>query len=166
MNGFNQTTLEAGEEIVFGPVTSTKTTSFSGGAGPSQDSISSTSGRTVGVTNRRVVIEDMQSPEKSKIIPNDQVQRVSIKRKQKGGQETITISKVETASGAAVKVDLPGISARQEPRLNEIFPNAEIGAAKGLSKGLIIALAVVGGLIVICCLITVVGPLIGQLFAK
>jgi hypothetical protein len=120
----------------------------------------------VGVTNQRIVIEDMQSPEKSKIIPNDQVQRVSIKRKQRGGQETITIAQVTTAAGATVKVDLPGINASQEARFGEVFPNAEIGAAKGLSKGAIIALAVVGGLIVICCLVTFVGPLIARLFAQ
>ena len=84
MSEFTSVEMQPGEEIVFGPVTSTKTTSFSGGSGPSQGSISRTVGRTVGVTNRRLVIEDMQDPGKSTVIPNDQVKKVFIKRKKKG----------------------------------------------------------------------------------
>ena len=60
--GFNFTELEAGEKIVFGPVTSTKTGSLSGSGAPGQGqgSSSRTSGRTVGVTTQRVIIEGPQ----------------------------------------------------------------------------------------------------------
>lgn len=166
MNRFSSTELEAGEELVFGPVTSSKTTSFSGGRGPSQGSASRTVGRTVGITNRRVIIENTQSPDKSRVVSNDQVQSVSIKRKQRGGRATITITKLQTATGTSVKVDLPGIDAGKESLLTQTFPNAEITEPKGMSKGVIIAIAVVGGLAVLCCLITFVGPLIASLFAQ
>lgn len=160
------TELEAGEEIVFGPVTFTKTTSLSGGAGPSQGSVSTTGGRTVGVTNRRIIIEDLKAPERAQIIPNDQVQRVFIKRKQRAGQETLSITKVETAAGGTVKVDLPGISASKEALLKQTFPNAEIGAPQGLSKGAWIAIAVVVGLAALCCIIFVAAPAIANLLGK
>ena len=63
MAGFNFTELEAGEKIVFGPVTSTKPASLSGSGGPGQGqgSLSRTSGRTVGVTNQRVCIREALS---------------------------------------------------------------------------------------------------------
>jgi hypothetical protein len=166
VNEFTSIEMQPGEEIVFGPVTSTKTTSVSGGGGPSQGSISRTSGRTVGVTSRRVVIEDLQTPGKAKIIPNDQVQKVFIKRKKKGERESITIAKIETATGSTVKVDLPGIDARREAQLSETFPNAEISQAKGMSTGVIIALVAVG-VAMLCCLAVTFGPMIaGLLFAQ
>lgn len=165
MNEFSLT-MEAGEEIVFGPVTSSKTTSISGGAGPSQGSVSRTVGRTVGVTNRRVIIEDSQAPDRSQAIPNDQVQMISIKRKQVGGQETITIASLQTASGDKVKVDLPGIDARQESLLRQTFPSAQIGESKGLSKGATIAIVVVAGLAALCCFVTFGVPLILRLFNR
>jgi hypothetical protein len=165
VNEFTSVEMQPGEEIVFGPVTSTKTTSVSGGGGPSQGSISRTVGRTVGVTNRRLVIEDLQEPGKAKVIPNNQVQKVFIKRKKKGERESLTITKVETATGSSVKVDLPGIDANREAQLGETFPNAEISQAKGLSTGVIIAI-VVAGVAVLCCLAVTFGPLIAGLFAK
>jgi len=165
VNQFTSVELQPGEEILFGPVTSTKTTSFSGGTGPAQGSVSRTAGRTVGVTNQRIVIEDTQTPEKTKFIPNDQVQKVFIKRKKKGEQESITISKIETATGGAIKVNLPGIDARREAQLSETFPNAEISQAKGMSTGVIVALVVVG-VAVVCCLAVTFGPLIAGLFAR
>lgn len=166
MNEFTSVEMQPGEEIVFGPVTSTKTTSFSGGGGPSQGSISRTVGRTVGVTNRRVIIEDTQDPGKSTVIPNDQVQKVFIKRKKQGERESITITKIETATGSSVKVDLPGINAGREAQIGETFPNAEISQASGLSKGVIIAIAVVGGLALLCCLVTFGIPLIMRILGN
>jgi hypothetical protein len=166
VNEFASIEMQPGEEIVFGPVTSTKTTSVSGGGGPSQGSISRTVGRTVGVTNRRLVIEDLQDPAKAKVIPNDQVQKVFIKRKKKGERESITIAKVETMTGSTVKVDLPGIDAGRESQLGETFPNAEISQTSGLSTGVIIAI-VVAGLAVLCCLAVTFGPMIaGLLFSQ
>ena len=159
MSEFIGIELQTGERIVFGPVTSAKTSSFSGGAGPSQGTVSRTTGRTVGVTNQRVIIQDAQAPDKIQSIPAEQVQRVSIKHKKLGGQDTITIAQVRTASGTTVKVDLPGIDARQEGLLKETFPNAEISTASGPSKGVLIAIGVVAALAIICCLVTF-GPLI------
>ena len=157
MNGLKVTKLEKGEEIVFGPVTSTKTTSFSGGAGPSQGSISRSSGRTVAVTNRRVIVEDLDDPNRSRFVSNDDVKRVSIKRKNQG----ITIAKVHTAS-ETVNVHLPRISPEKESLLAATFPKAEIGAPKGVPKGVVIAASVVAGLVALCCLAAIVGPMISR----
>ena len=159
------TDMQAGEEIVFGPVTSTKTTSVSGGGGASQGSLSRTVGRTVAVTDQRIVIEDTQDPTKSTTVPNHEVQKVTIKRKKRGEQVTITIAKVETATGSTVKVDLPGIDARREAQIGEVFPNAEVAEAKGLPTAAIIAIIVVG-LLAVCCAAVTFGPLIAALFAK
>ena len=88
--------------------------------------------------------------------------RVFIKHKQRGEQPTITIAQVQTASGATVKVGLPGINPRKETLLGETFPNAEIATDKGALgfQGAKIAVAVVAGLVILCCLVLFVGPII------
>jgi hypothetical protein len=134
MRGFKFTELEEGEKILFGPITFTQTTSFSstGDAGPgpaTQHQVSKTKGSTIGVTDRRVIVEDLESPEKTRITPNEKVQRVFVKRKQQGGRQTITLSKLQTASGV-VKLNIQGLPAGAEVKLKETFPNAEIAEDK------------------------------------
>jgi hypothetical protein len=163
MNSFNFTELESGEELVFGPVTSTKTTSVSGSGGaPGQGgSMSHTSGRTVGVTNQRVIVEDLKSPGKTQIIPNANVQRVFIKRQQRQGQSSINLIKVQTASGP-VKLDIRGLPAQAETILiKSTFPNAEVVYGGGSKVGLIIAIVVLGGIFLMCVVI----PILGRIFA-
>ena len=126
MNAFKFTELEDGETIVFGPVTFTKTTNLSGGTGPTQSSVSKTSGRAVGITSQRIVVEDIESPEKTQVVRNADVQRVFVKRKQSGGRSTITLTKAQTGSGQAVKLEIKGLPAQAETLLQSTFPNAEI----------------------------------------
>jgi hypothetical protein len=128
--GFKFTELADGESIVFGPITSSSTTSFSGGTGAQQGSVSKSSGRTVGVTNQRVVVEDLDSPDKTQTYSNDTVRRVYVKRTQRGNVATLTLSRIETASGQVVKLKIMGIPAQAESRLKETFPNAEIAQDK------------------------------------
>lgn len=162
MSGFNYTELEAGEEIVFGPVTSTKTTSVSGSGAMGQGgSLSHASGRTVGVTSQRVIVEDLKSPNNTQIIPNDSVQRVFIKRK---GPSSIHLVKVQTTSGQRVKLDLKRLPAQAESTLQSTFPNAEIVQGSGSKVGLIIALVVLGGIFLVCVLPLIIAA-VGRLFA-
>jgi hypothetical protein len=135
VRGFKFTELEEGETILFGPITFTQTTSFSstGDAGPgpaTQHQISKTKGSTIGVTDRRVIVEDLESPDKTQITPNEKVQRVFVKRKQQGGRQTVTLSKLQTASGQVVKLNIQGLPAGAEGKLRETFPNAEIAEDK------------------------------------
>ena len=135
MRGFKFTELEEGEKILFGPITFTQSTSFSssGGAGPgpaTQHQVSKTKGSTVGVTDRRVIVEDLESPEKTQITPNEKVQRVFVKRKQQGGRQTLSLSKLQTASGQVVKLNIQGLPGGAEGKLKETFPNAEIAEDK------------------------------------
>jgi len=135
MSGFKFTELEEGENILFGPITFTQTTSFSstGGAGPgpaTRHQVSKTKGSTIGITDRRVIVEDLESPDKTQITPNEKVQRVFVKRKQQRGQPTITLSKLQTASGQVVKLNIQGLPAGAEGKLKETFPNAEIAEDK------------------------------------
>ncbi len=164
MNSFNFTQLETDEKILFGPVTSTKTTSVSGrGPGSGQgSSISHTSGRTVGVTDRRVIVEDLQSPNRTQIIPNANVQRVSIKQKQRQGKSSITLVRVESPSGP-VKLDIKGLPAQSEALLQSTFPNAEIVHGGGSKIGLIIGIVVLVGIFLVCVLPFILAA-VGRLF--
>lgn len=146
MRGFKFTELEADEKIVFGPVTSTRSTSFSGGAGPSQGSVSKTTGQTVGVTTQRVIQEDINSADKTRVIPNTDVQRVLIKRKQQQGRQTITLASVQAASGQSIKLNLQGLPAQAEKALQETFPNAEIALDKSSGCGCPLTAAIAAGL--------------------
>jgi hypothetical protein len=123
---FKSTELADGEKIVFGPVTFTQTTSLSGGAGGAQSSVSRTSGRMVGVTNQRVVVEDLDTPGKTQICANADVQRVYVKRTQRRGQMNLDLAKVQTTSGQTIKLGIKGLPARAENELKELFPNAEV----------------------------------------
>lgn len=154
--------LEAGEEYVFGPVISTKTTSMSGGAGASQGSVSRSTSRTVGVTNHRIIIKDEKAPQGSQNIQNSDVRKVFVKKRVKNNVTTMTLVKVETASGSVINVDLKGIPSAQEERFSEVFPEADFEEVKGGSKGIIIAAGIVAAVLFVCCIV-VFGPL---LFAK
>jgi hypothetical protein len=124
--GFKFTELQDGETIVYGPVTFTKTANFSGGAGPAQSSVSKSSGRTVGVTNRRVIIEDLNAADKTQVYSVADIQRVMVKRKQRHGRQNLDLTKVQTTSGQTVKLGIMGLPAQAESGLKETFPNAEI----------------------------------------
>ncbi len=160
--GFNFTELEAGEEIVLGPITRTKTTSVSGGVGPGQGSLSHTSGRTVGVTTQRVIIEDLKSPEKTEIIPNTNVQKVFIKRKQRKGQTSLTLLRVQPAGGPTVKLDIGGLPPQAETMIQDLFPNATIVESKG-NKALLIVAIVIGAIVFLTCVLPSILAIISSL---
>ena len=159
---FNFTEMEPGEKMVFGPVTMTKTTSVSGGGGPAQGSLSHTSGRTVGITTQRVIVEDLDSPDKTQIISNVDVQKLFVKNKQRGGQPTLTLMRVATASGQTVKLDMKGLPGQAEATLKEIFPNAEI--ARGGSKVLLILAILAGVVVFFMCVLPVLIGIVAKIF--
>ena len=124
--GFKFTELQDGERIVYGPVTFTQTANFGGGTGPAQSNVSKSSGRTVGVTNRRVIVEDLNSADKTKVYDVTDIQRVLVKRKQRHGKQNLDLTKVQTTSGQTVKLGIMGLPAQAESGLKETFPNAEV----------------------------------------
>ena len=164
MTGFTSIELGSDETIVFGPVTTTRNISVSGQpAGTTQQQLTHASGRTIGVTNQRIVIEDLKDSSKSKIIPNDQVQRVFISTKHRQGQASSELERVELTSGQSVKLDLKGLPAQAEATLKEIFPQAEIVQGKGGSKGVKIIAILAGVAIFLFCILPVLILLIGRL---
>ncbi len=167
MNSFSFSELEAGEELVFGPVTSTKTVSMSGSGGaPGQEgSLSHTSGRTVGVTNRRVIIEDLASPAKTQIVLNADVRRVFVKRRQQQGQSFIDLVRVQTVSGQNLKLDIKRLPAQAEAMLQTTFPQAEIVQGKGGAGGKVV-LIVAAALFFLACVLPVLILLLLKLFAQ
>jgi hypothetical protein len=169
MNNFLHTQLEPDEKIVFGPVARTKTTSFSAtGPGqqlggdvphPQQASLSQASGQIIGITNLRIIIEDLKSSDKTRTYTVRDVRQVYVRRKTQHGQETLMLTKVLADYGQMIKLNL-SIPTHAEKLIQETFTNAEIIADKGLlgSKGCLIAVIVVLALVVLIC----VGPLIAS----
>jgi hypothetical protein len=167
MTEFTRVEFEEGEGMVFGPVSISKARGFAVGGRASQPGTSRTvARRTVGITDRRLIIEDLLRPDRSRIIPNDQVQTVSIKRERFGPRETITIARIRTDAGASVNLNLPGIEAGKESLIGDTFPYAQITEGKGPSKGVLVAIALIAGLALLCCMTLYVGPLIARLFAQ
>ena len=165
MRGFNFTELETGEEIVFGPVTTTTTTSVSGSSDAGEQSLSRTKGRTIGITTRRVIVEDLQRPEAAQVIPNADIGKVFIKSRQRKGQESISLVKAQTVNGQTVKLDMKGLSPQSKNVLDETFPNAEIVQSKGSgSKILLIAVILVGLVILVTCVLPLVASVIVRMF--
>lgn len=161
MRGFNFTELGTGEEIVFGPVTTTTTASVSGSSDAGEQSLSRTKGRTVGITTQRVIVEDLQRPEAAQVIPNADVKQIFVKSRQRKGQESVTLVKVQTANGQTIKLDMKGLPPQSKNVLDETFPNAEIVQSKGSgSKFLLIVVILVALLILVTCVLPLVASLI------
>lgn len=158
--------LEAGETYIFGPVTSTKTTSVSGGTDGAQGSASKSRSRTVAVTTQRIIIDDEKTPQGSHNIQNTDVTKVYVKKSVRNNVTTYNLVKVETASGATINVDLKGIPSAQEGRFSEVFPAAQIEETKGMSKGVIVAVAIAAAVLFVCCIVVVFGPLLLRLFDR
>jgi len=161
---FQFTELQEGEKIVFGPITTTRSTSVSGSSSTGQGSVSHSSGRTVGVTTERVIVEDLGSADKTQIILNSAVQQVAIKRQQRNNQSTLTLASVKTAAGPSVKLDIKGLPAQAENLLQETFPNAEVAESKGGSKVLLIVAIVIAAIILLACVVPMLIPLILRIF--
>jgi hypothetical protein len=132
MSAFPFTQLEEGEVMVIGPVTFSSSSSFSV-SGPTGQSaqIGRTKQRVMGITNRRVIVEQSDQPNATQIVANADVKRVHVKRDKFGTK----IEKVETNRGQTLELNLGGLNPMQEARLFEIFSNAEIGEKKGLFGG-------------------------------
>jgi hypothetical protein len=157
--------LEPDEKIVFGPVTRTKSTSFSatgpggqpgfGAHQPRQASLSRASGQIIGITTLRIIIEDLKSSDKTQTYTAQDVREVYVRRKTQRGQEMLVLTKVLADYGQMIKLNL-SIPAHEEKLIRETFPYAKIIADKGIlgSKGCLIAVIVVLVLAVLVC----VGP--------
>ncbi len=175
MTGFRFFQLEPGEEILFGPVTTTKSVSFSSAPvqqpgrpqirpALEQQQVSRTSGQTVGVTNRRVVIEDLNDSSKTRIIPNEQVRRVFVKARQRQGRPSLTLEKVATAGGPPLKLNIQGLPDDLEA-FQVAFPQAEIIQSKG-SPALKIVVILGGIVIFLACVLPVLIYLVGKLLGS
>ena len=130
MAAFVHTKLEKGEEVVIGPVRFTSSGSFSfsaNGVGGAQ--VQQRSERRIGITDRRVIIEHSGHPERTRIILNEDVRRVYVRREKFG----LKIEKIKTRSGETIKLNIAGIM--DESRVFQVFPQAEIGMRKGLFGG-------------------------------
>lgn len=132
MSEFYFTQLEEDESMVFGPVIFRKSssTSFSSG-GQQVAGTTQTSERKVGVTNQRVIVEQAGSPSATRIVPNDEVKVVYIRREKLAGRPHIAIASVQTNSGQTVSLDLKGLAPQAEGAIRATFPNATIQEKKG-----------------------------------
>ena len=127
-----------GEEIVFGPVRSTKDSSLPVHVEENHEEITHTSFRTVAVTNQRVVVEEGDS---CITIPNVDITAIVIKHHNpKSGKASISLVAVESKSGLHVRLNMPNLPHDCEHDLMAIFPNASFKEQMGvlrLLKGLL-----------------------------
>lgn len=179
MNSFTFVKLEDNEKIIFGPVTTRKSISVGSmpnrrmGAVPidkvaAQQQLTHMSGRTVGVTTQRIIIENLMDSNKTQIIHNDQVRRVFINTEQRKGQISLTLKKVEEMSGKTIKLEIKGLPIQTENTLREIFPQAEIihGKKGGGSKLFKIVAILAGIAFFLLCILPILVLLVGQLFVN
>jgi len=132
MSAFPFTQLGEDEVMVIGPVTFSSSSSFSVSSPTGQSAqVKQSNQRIMGVTNRRVIVEQSGQPNATQIIANADVKRVYVKRDKFGAK----IEKVETSRGQTIELNIGGLNPMQEARLFEVFPNAEIGQKKGLFGG-------------------------------
>ncbi len=132
MSEFYFTQLEEDEKMVFGPVTSRKSSSTSFSAGGQQvGGTTRASERKVGITDRRIISEKSGSPAATRIIPNDEVKVVFIRREKFAGQPRLAIDSVQTSSGQTVNLDLKRLDVQAEDKIEQAFPHATVREKKG-----------------------------------
>lgn len=127
------TTLQDGEEIVFGPAQQAHDSTLSVKAEDDPQRMTHTSFRTVCVTNQRIIIETGDSHIH---FPNNDVQQIIINRNRNKKKEVVSFNlmKARTGSGKMIKLEIPGLLAESETLIAKTFPNAVIEEEKGLTK--------------------------------
>ncbi|MBA2340968.1 MAG: hypothetical protein H0V88_11270 [Pyrinomonadaceae bacterium] len=127
MSDFQYTPLMPGEEIVFGVSTSTSSSSsqtiVNGVVAASNNEQTE---RRAGITNKRVIVEHANAPERTVVVSNAEVRRIKLKRVDFMGEQTLTLEAIEFATGEAIDLDITFIDAQDEPRLRELFSGAAI----------------------------------------
>ncbi len=135
MSDFYFTELEQGEELPFGVSASSNSSSSGSWINDKQVSGSSTSTeRKVGITTRRVIVEEKDSPTSTRVIPNADVRTVFIKREKFMGDSVPTVVKLETTTGESVELGMRLFEAADETRLRELFPQATFTEAAEVKK--------------------------------
>lgn len=130
MQGFRFTKIEEGEEIIFGPHTSSMQSNMSVHRVGEPSHATHTSVRIVCVTDRRLIIETGDS---AVTVPTRDIQLVVIKRKPgKVGPRRFDILRVKSKNGHRILLDIPDLKASREADLSATFPNAQIKEKKGL----------------------------------
>ena len=127
MSDFDFTTLEDGEEIVFGVTTASSSSAHrhvENGVVTENSSVSSE--RKIGVTNRRAIVETVGDSTATRIVPNDQVSRVQLQRSDFMGKPRFNLAAVETATGESLALGIGFLEAKDKARLCATFPHAEI----------------------------------------
>jgi hypothetical protein len=162
MSNFLHTQLEPDEEIVFGPLTRTKTGLFSvteprqqpgmDASHSQRANLSGASGQIIGITNLRVIIEDLKSSDKTRTYTVRDVRQVYVRRRARHGQEKLLLTRILADYGQMIRLNL-SIPTHAEELIRETFTNAEIIADKGPvgSKGCLIAVAMALALAALVC---------------
>ena len=112
--------LPPGEEMILGVAE----TSSSSNSGASHES----SKRRIGISNRRVMIDE-ETPDRTIIVPNDEVVGVVLKKNTFMSETQLSLQSLEMKNGDRIEVGLSFLSLDDEARLKELFPNARFDGA-------------------------------------
>lgn len=130
MQGFRNTKIEEGEEIIFGPHTSASQTNLSVHRVGDPEAATHTSFRIVCVTNRRLIIETGDS---AISIPTKDIQSVTIKRKSGNkGTHTFDLLRAKKRNGSSIQLNIPNLEGHRENELTSAFPKAAVKENKGI----------------------------------
>ena len=118
--------LPEGEEMIFGvtDASSSRDASASG----AQDATHESSKRRIGITNRRVLIDE-ETPDRTIMAPNDEVVGVVLKKSEFMGKTQLSLVSMSMKNGDHVEVGLGFLKAEDEARLQQLFPNARFNVS-------------------------------------
>ncbi len=102
MSDFYYTNLDDGEQMVFGVLTqsssSSNTTNVMGEVTSSHESRE----RKIGITDRRVIVETANAPDATRSILNTDVRQVFVKRGEFMGRPNNMLVRIETTNGETI----------------------------------------------------------------
>ena len=113
--------LMDGEEMVLG-VAETSSSSAVVASGAS-DALHTSSKRRIGISSRRVMIDE-ETPDRTIIVPNDEVVGVVLNKNTFLSETQLSLVALEMKNGDRIEVGLSFLPLDDEARLKKLFPNA------------------------------------------
>jgi hypothetical protein len=118
--------LMDGEEMVLGVAEIASSSDV--GAPDARDAVHASSKRRIGISNRRVMIDE-ETPDRTIIVPNDEVVGVVLKKNTFMSETQLSLVALEMKNGGRIEVGLSFLPLDDEARLKRLFPNARFDGA-------------------------------------
>ncbi len=132
MSRFDFIKLDSDEEMIFGPLRIAKNKSPQSSPKPTASTPTMVNRiRKIGLTSKRLIIEQGEMADANYIIPNCEIKTIIIRREKSSGYPRLVLEAVQTISGETTPVDLTLMDPQAEAKIKAVFPNVRLQVKRG-----------------------------------